>query len=672
VSTANYRDDATATARPKVDVESGGLRRFRGRLWAGTELRHSREGDDPGVDADGSPPLRAALRGRGDVALGLAAVAGLAGGAALHLTGLGRAADVVWGVQIAVTLVPLGIGVVRTLLRRDLGVDLIALVAMAAALWLGEFLGGAVISVMLAGGNALEAFAAGRARRELSLLIARAPRAALVRRNGALVELPIDEVEVGDLVLVREGEVVPVDGVLAGGGGVIDEAALTGESLPVTVAPGDLVQSGTVNVGAPFDLQTTRPASESAYAAVVRMVRDAEREKAPFLRLADRYAGVFLPLSLGLAGAAWAASGDAVRGLAVLVVATPCPLILAAPVALVAGMSRAARCGVVVKGAGVIERLGATRTVLLDKTGTLTLGTPSVERVVTFGSQTPAELLRLAATVEQTSTHVLGAAIVRSARERGVPLDLPHDTHEAPGEGVSGRVDGVLVRVGGPRWLEREGVEQVGLGLSLLEEAGDGHAVGLVALDGKVEGAIILSDTLRQDAEETIAALRAAGVSTIVMATGDHAATAEEIGARLGIDRIYSGQSSEQKVALVRALQSRRETAPVVMVGDGINDAPALAAADVGIAMGAAGATVASETADAVVLVDRLDRVADAIRFGRRSLRIARQSVIAGIGLSLVAMIAAAFGLLSPVAGAVVQEVIDVAVIVNALRALRG
>jgi len=624
------------------------------------------------VSEDATAPARASLRGRVDVLVGVVAVAGLLIGVALDLLGEDVAADAVWSAQIAVMLVPLGIGVVRTLLRRDLGVDLIALIAMAAALALGELLAGAVVSVMLAGGNALEAYAAGRARRELRLLIERVPRVALLHRGDGVVSVPVDDVQVGDVVLVRSGEVIPVDGIVKGSDAVIDESALTGESLPATIRQGEAVRSGTVNAGAPFDVRATRPAAESAYAHVVRMVREAERHKAPFLRLADRYAGVFLPITIAVAGIAWVASGDAVRALAVLVVATPCPLILAAPVALVAGVSRVAHRGVVVKGAGVIERLGATRTVLVDKTGTLTLGSPALEKVVSFGRRDATELLRLAATVEQLSTHVLGGAIVRSARERGIALDFPTATRETPGEGIEGRANGAVVHVGGPNWLAREGIAGLERSRELLLQETDGHAFGLVAVDGTLEGALVLADRVREDAKEMIAALRRAGVANVVMATGDRAAVAEEVAERLGIDRVYAGQAPEEKVAIVRALQGNPKTAPVVMVGDGINDAPALAVADVGIAMGAAGATVASEAADAVVLVDRVDRVADAIQYGRRALSIARQSVLVGMGLSIVAMVCAAFGLIPPLAGALLQEGIDVAVILNALRALRG
>lgn len=602
------------------------------------------------------------------------AVAALGAGGLFHALGKEPAGDVLWAGSVALMLVPLGWSVARTLARRDVGVDLIALVAMAAALALGEYLAGAVVAVMLAGGNALEAFAAGRARRELTALIARAPRVALLRTGGGVREVPVDEVCVGDMVMVRPGEVVPVDGIVASDEAILDESTLTGEPLPVAHHRGGPVRSGTSNAGSPFDVRATRRASESAYAAMVRLVRDAERQKAPFLRLADRYAGVFLPVTLVVSGLAWALSGDPVRALAVLVVATPCPLILAAPVALVAGVSRAAKRGVVVKGAATIEALGAARTILLDKTGTLTLGTPKVERIV-VAAHSPfdeGELLRLTASLEQVSTHVIGAAICHEALHRGLRLSFPTDSREQPGQGVSGCVDGVPVTVGGIDFVET----LAGPAPAAIREAmaglNDGHAVALVAVEGRIAALIALGDHMREDAPAMVEALRAAGIRHVAMATGDRREVADEVGRRVGVDRVYAEQTPEAKLDLVRALQSRPESRPVVMVGDGINDAPALALADVGIAMGTVGATVASEAADAVILVDRIDRVADAVRFGRRSLFIARQSVLVGMGLSMIAMGFAAVGLIPPVAGAVLQEGIDVAVILNALRALRG
>ena len=596
--------------------------------------------------------------------LALLALVGVVVGIVLHVLGIDAPAHLAWAATTALLLVPLTISVTRSLVRRDVGVDAIALVAMAGALALGEYLAGAVIALMLAGGNALEEIANRRARRELSALVQRAPRTALLLREGRVEEVPVEDVAKGDVVVVRAGEVVPVDGFVVSEEAVVDESALTGEPLPATVPRGGQVRSGTAGVGSAFELQALRPAAESAYAALVRLVRDAESERAPFVRMADRYAAFFLPLTALIAAAAWAVSGDPVRALAVFVVATPCPLILAAPIALMSGLSRAARAGVVVKGAGAIERLGRARTVLLDKTGTLTLGHPVLAGVAPLDGVAPEETLRLAASLDRLSAHPLAAALVAGAEERGLRLSLPESAEETLGHGMEGVVDGRRVLVGSARWLHAHGV-------TVGDQAVDGATAKVyVAVDGSPAAVILLDDRLREDAATLVPSLRAAGIEHTALVTGDKQAVAERVARELGIERIYAEQTPEQKLELVRALRAQPSLRNVVMVGDGINDAPALALADVGIAMGTIGATVSSETADAVILVDRVNRVADAVRIGRRALSIARQSVVLGLGASLVAMGFAAAGFLSPVAGALLQEGIDVAVILNALRAL--
>jgi heavy metal translocating P-type ATPase len=596
----------------------------------------------------------------------------IASGAVLHLAGAATAGDAVWAATVAVMLVPLTISIARTLAAGRVGVDAIALIAMAGALAVGEYLAGAVIALMLSGGNALEATAARRARRELTSLLERMPTIAHRRSGGGWQEVPVGDLAVGDVVLVRAGELVPVDGAVQSSDAVLDQSALTGEPLPVTHVRGAIVQSGAANAGDAFELRATRLASDSAYANIVRLVRAAETQRAPFVRLADRYAAIFLPLTLAIAGAAWALSGDAVRAVAVLVVATPCPLILAAPIAIVSGVSRAARLGVIVKGGAAIERLGEARTVLLDKTGTLTLGTPAVQEVVAFDGHAEEEVLRLAASVDQLSAHVLAEALVHDAERRQISLAEPTDAVEEPGQGIAGEVEGHRVAVGSSGWLRSRGYDTASAEMG----RGDGEDAGLarvlVGVDRKVVGMVVMADRLRDDARALADELRAAGVRRVAMVTGDRRSVAERIAADTGLDRLYAEQSPEDKLDIVRSMRSDPELAPVVMVGDGVNDAPALALADVGIAMSGPGATVSSETADAVITVDRIDRVATAVSVGRRALHIARQSVVFGIGLSVVAMGFAAVGYIPPVAGALLQEGIDVAVILNALRALKS
>jgi heavy metal translocating P-type ATPase len=598
----------------------------------------------------------------------LMASAGLATGLALYLTEREDAADVAWAITTIVALLPLGITVLRDLLGGKAGVDIIALLAMAAALALGEYAAGAVIALMLSGGQVLEDRASRRARRELTSLLQRAPRVVHRYSDGGTISSPsIDDVRPGDRLLVKPGEVIPVDGSVEGETAIVDESALTGEAAPVERAAGDPVRSGTVNAaGTPFRMVARATAEQSTYAGIVRLVKEAQAQKAPLVRLADRYAVLFLPLSLAVAALAWMLSGDPVRALAVLVVATPCPLILAAPVAVVAGISRAARRGVIVKGGGALETLAQGRNLILDKTGTLTQGAPVVTDVEVFAEQSAEELLRLAASLDLVSPHVLAAAIVREARSRGLALTYPQKVHETLGSGIRGSVDGHEVALGRLEWVtDDHAVPQVRKvrRRTLLE----GSSSVFVAIDGQLAGAIILEDPIRSDAPLTIRALRRTGFEKITMLSGDHADLAEAVGISLGVDLVYSERTPEDKVDIVRAARSEGIT---VMVGDGINDAPSLAAADVGVAMGARGASASSEAADVVLIVDRLDRLIEATRIARRSRAIALQSILAGMGLSVVAMVFAALGYLTPVVGALLQEAIDVAVILNALRAL--
>ena len=611
-----------------------------------------------------SPPLEGS-----PLAILLVVLGGVLIGAALWLAGAHSAANVAWAAAVAVALIPLGISVTRDLLHRETGVDLIALLAMAGSLALGQYLAGAVVGLMLSGGQALERYASSRARRELSALLARAPR--LVHRydQGALTSTDIADVKQGDLLLVKPGEVVPVDGLITSAAAVLDESALTGESRPAERLQGDRVRSGVVNAGAPFDMRALTTAEESTYAGIVRLVREAQVSKAPFVRLADRYALWFLPLTLGVAALAWAISGNPVRALAVLVVATPCPLILAAPVAIVAGISRAAHRGVIVKGGGALETLARARTLVFDKTGTLTAGSARVASVEVFGTIDSDELLRLAASLDQVSLHVFANGIVSAARKRHVNLEFPTDVREHGGKGIEGAVGSRHVALGQARWLSA--------GRSLPDAAAslrrritlDGAMAVFVAVDGSIAGALVMQDPVRADTPRALRILRMAGITRIVLLSGDRREVANAVGGALGADVVLSEQSPEQKV---QAVLNERARGVTVMVGDGVNDAPALAAADVGIAMGARGATASSEAADAVIVVDRLDRVAEALLIARRARSIAVQSVLAGMALSGVGMVLATVGVLPPVAGAFFQEAIDVAVILNALRALGG
>jgi heavy metal translocating P-type ATPase len=591
---------------------------------------------------------------------------GLGAGAVGYLSGSHRLATLAWTATTIVGVLAAAWWVVDALRHGRLGVDLIALLALCGALVVHEELAGAVIAVMLATGRALEAWAAGRASRELRALSERAPRQAHLHGTDELQTVPLETVAPGDLILVQPGEVVPLDGLVAGAAAVTDESALTGESIPLEHPTGDAVRSGVVNAGGPFDLRVTTSAAESTYAGILRLVDKAAASTPPFVRLADRFAIWFLGATLIVAGVAWGISGELSRAVAVLVVATPCPLILAAPVAFVSGLSRTAQRGVVVKGGGVLERLARCRTLLFDKTGTITTGMPTVATVVPAGTLSADETLRLAASLDQVSPHVLASAVVQAAVQRGLPLTLPSSVEEVPGRGVRGRVGRQDVTVGRADWVGIPPGAEWARRVRRRAES-EGALIVFVGVDGIPAGLIVLDDPIRSDAGRSVRALRRAGIDRVILVTGDRAVVAETVGAVIGVDEVLSERSPTEKVDVVRVEHAH---APTIMAGDGINDAPALALADVGVAIGARGATASSEAADVVLTVDRLDRLGEATVVARRSRRIALQSVIAGMSMSAVAMMVAAFGYLPAVWGALLQEAIDVAVILNALRVL--
>jgi heavy metal-(Cd/Co/Hg/Pb/Zn)-translocating P-type ATPase len=433
---------------------------------------------------------------------------------------------------------------------------------------------------------------------------------------------------------------------ISSGKALLDLAALTGESVPVRSLEGEEVQSGARSLDTAFDMRAERPASESTYAGIVRLVEAAQAAKAPMVRLADRYAVGFLFVTVALAGGTWAVTGDHIRMLAVLVSATPCPLILAVPVAIVSGMGKAARRGVLMKGGPVLETMARATSLVIDKTGTLTRGRAELANIIPAGNVEDQEMLRLAASLEQASAHVMAASIVEAGRDEGLHLSTPQNVRETAGEGLSGLVDGRHVVIGGHDFV----------------------TLAALAVDGRLAGHLLLADEMRGETPSALASLRAAGIRRIVLASGDVQAVVDRVGQGLGLDSLRGGLKPEEKVEIVLA---ERRKGVTLMVGDGVNDAPALAAADVGISMGATGSAAASESADAVLLLDDLTRLAEGLGAARRARKIAIQSVLVGLGLSFAAMLAAAFGYITVVQGALVQEAIDVAVILNALRALR-
>jgi heavy metal translocating P-type ATPase len=599
--------------------------------------------------------------------LAILAAGGLAGGFVARWAGLAVWPDAIWAAVTVPVLLALVAEIVTSLRRGDVGLDVVAGLSMTAALVFGEELAAAIVALMYAGGRLLEAYAERRARREMTALLSRVPRTAVRHRDGQLEEVPLDLILAGDRLLIRQGDVVPVDGAVVQGVAVLDQSALTGEAMPVTLRPSEAVLSGSTNVGDAFDLEAARVAADSTYAGVVRLVAAAQKARAPMSRLADRYAMVFLGVTVALAAAAWQFTGDPIRAVAVLVVATPCPLILAVPVALVSGLSRAARLGILIKGGKAIETLARVRALVIDKTGTLTHGQARIVDIRAAEGIAADDVLRLAASLDQASKHIVAQTIVAEARARGLALAVPAEATETAGEGVAGRVEGRSVMVGSARFIAA-GIGTSGLS-SLAQDRPAGAVAVAVAIDGKPAGVMILADELRAGTARLLGELRVLGIERIVLATGDRTEVARVIAYGLPIDLVRAELTPDQKVL---AVLSERKSGPVMMIGDGVNDAPALAAADIGMAMGAKGAAASAEAADVVLLVDQLDRVLPAIRIARRARAIAIQSVVAGIGLSVAAMIAAALGFLPPVQGALFQEVIDVAVIFNALRALRG
>lgn len=597
-------------------------------------------------------------------------IAGLVAAGVFALLDLDLAVDVTLVLVAVLPLLPLLREMVEKLRRRQPGVDIIALLAVVASLALGELLTAGIIGLMLATGQFLEDYAAGRAERELTALIKRAPRTAHLIRGETMETVEIAEVRRGDHLLVKSGELIPVDGVVTSEIAVVDESALTGEPLPADRTRGDLVSSGMVNAADVFEIQATEEAAQSTYAGIIRLVEAARESRAPGVRVADRWAGWFVPLALGASGLAWLVSGDPVRALAVLVVATPCPLLLAVPIAVVSGISRAAHRGVVFRGGGALEALAQTKNLVIDKTGTVTVGRPVLRSIAVFDeSLSEREILSMAASVDQVSSHILARSIVEAAHERGLEFSMPEDPSEQHGAGVSAKLGEREVAVGKLGWILNGSTEPSAIAAFRGRVSNVSPTVVYVSIDGAITGALVFDDQVRADAAYTIRTLRRIGVEKVVMATGDHPLVARSVGMAIGVDDILAEATPQEKVLVLQDLQS---TGITTMVGDGINDAPALAAADVGVAMGARGATASSEAADVVLIVDRLQRLVDAIGIAQRTRRIAVQSVVIGMGLSLVAMTGAAFGFLVPIVGALVQEAIDVIAILNALRALGG
>ncbi|HSX07353.1 MAG TPA: heavy metal translocating P-type ATPase [Candidatus Saccharimonadales bacterium] len=590
----------------------------------------------------------------------VAAIAGLG----LELGGNHLFAHILLSAAAIASVVPLLWGMVQDLRSGTYGVDILAATAIVTAVIMRQYWAAIVIVLMLTGGESLEDYAEHRAERELDDLLTRAPQQAHVLRGRKTVDVPVSEVQVGDKLLIKPGELVPVDAVILEGSGSFDESSLTGESLPRPRDVGALLLSGSVDIDGAVTVRAAQTAKNSQYEQIIKLVRAAQNSKAPFVRLADRYAVPFTLLSFTIALAAWFLSHQSIRFLEVLVVATPCPLILAAPIAIISGMSRASRHGIIIKNGSSLEKLAAAQTFAFDKTGTLTQGKLRVDGVKAYNGFTADEVLAAAASLERNSVHIIAQAIVAQAEKKRLRIPAAKRLTETAGNGLEGLAGGKQVLVGRLSFLQKQGVELP----KTFQAKSVQQTAALVAIGGKLAGVISFIDDVREETKPTLERLRELGVKKFLMVTGDNQTTAKLIARKLGIKDVRADTLPGDKLLALEAITDR----PVAFVGDGVNDAPVLTAADVGIALGARGSTAASESADVVLMQDDLSYAAVATSIAKRTFFIARQSIVAGILLSIVLMAIFATGKFKPLYGAVLQEVVDVVVIFNALRAHSG
>ena len=588
------------------------------------------------------------------------AIAAIIAGLVLELADQPVAAHWVLGILSIAAVLPIVREMWQDLRTGRYGIDILAVTAIVTSVILGQYWAAIVIVVMFTGGEALEDYAERRAHSELDALLSRAPTRATVIRKGKTLELNVSDIRIGDLIIIKPGEVVPADATITEGTANFDESSLTGESLPQAKGSGDDLLSGSINIDGAVTAKCIRAAADSQYEQIIKLVRAAQNAQAPVVRLADRYSVPFTLASYTIALAAWYFGHHAIRFLEVIVVATPCPLLLAAPIAVISGMSRAAKHGIIVKTGSALEQLAEAKTIAFDKTGTLTLGSLSVDAVTTYSPYDKSKLLALAAALEQNSNHVLARAIVDKAKQSEVKIPKAKRVKEVAGQGLAATVSGKSVLVGRLDFLQSNEVELP----SKFGKDTKAQTATYVAIDGKLAGFITFKDTVRPESKATIKTLRKLGLDTL-MITGDNAASAKAIAKQLGIRQVYAEMLPGDKLHVLEELTER----PVAFVGDGVNDAPVLTAADIGIALGARGSTAASESADMVIMLDDLSRVVRAVDIAKRTFAIARQSILGGIALSVILMFIFATGKFPPLAGAIIQELVDVIVIFNALRA---
>jgi heavy metal translocating P-type ATPase len=591
--------------------------------------------------------------------LSFAVIAVLIGGI-LDLSGYDVAAHWILGISALIAIIPLASDMIKTLRAGHFGVDVLAVTAIVTSLILHEYWAAIIIVLMLTGGKALEDYAEKRAKNELDSLLSNRPKLAHLLRGRKVIDVKASDIVPNDKLSILPGEVVPVDGVLIEGTTSVDEASITGESLPITKQAGDLILSGSVNVEGVITIKATHNAADSQYEQIIKLVRNATSGQSPFVRLADRYSVPFTFISFMIAGAAWFVSGDSSRFLEVLVVATPCPLLLGAPIAIISGMSRAAKHGVIIKTGTALERLAEVVTIAFDKTGTLTEGKPTVSDIRVYNKFTKNDVIQAAAALEQSSTHILAKAITQYAADKGIKYQTGKQVKEVAGHGLSGRQSGKEIRVGHLNMLQEAGITLP----ESFKPSSLKQTVTYVAINNQLAGVITFKDEVRSDASSMFRRLRKTGVKRFALITGDNESAAVAVAQKLNIADVYPDCLPGEKMQAIEQMAG-----PVAFVGDGVNDAPVLTVADVGIALGARGSTAASDTADVVIMLDDVTRVATSVEIAKRTMFIAKQSVLIGIVISLGLMAVFATGKFTAVQGALIQEVVDVIVIVNALRA---
>lgn len=582
-------------------------------------------------------------------------------GLILQFSGQQTIAQWLLSIVAIITALPLVWNMFEDVRSGRYGIDILAITAIVAAVILGEYWAAIVVALMLTGGESLEDYAQRRARSELDALLENAPQTAQVLRKGKTLTVKVSELHVGDKVLINAGDAVPADAIVLEGNASFDEASLTGESLPQAKQKGDTLLSGSINLDGSIQAKVTASAEDSQYQQIIKLVKSAANSQAPFIRLAERYSIPFTILAYAIAGSVWAISGDPMRFLQVIIVATPCPLLLAAPISLISGMSRASSYGIIIKTGSALERMAEAKSIAFDKTGTLTKGRFKVTEVVAANGYTKDAVLTLAANLEQGSNHVIGQAIVAAAHDKKLKLSKAKHLKEVPGKGLSTSFKGQEIVVGRLAFLEEKLIEVP----SNFKIDTTAKTTVYVSVDGELAGALSLSDELRDEAKVTIEHLRAMGIKKVLLVTGDNVSAAEHVAKELSIDEIHAEALPVDKLRVLDTAKDR----PLIFVGDGVNDAPILTAADVGVALGVKGSTAASESADMVIMVDSVGRVATAFEIAKRTFGITRQSILIGIALSVGLMIMFSTGKFSPLTGAILQEVVDVFVIFNALRA---